>query len=59
MGRDPFDSAVLKDVLEGWKLYLGDSRFETEGEWRQKLGGGTRGTVEILARELRAALPGN
>jgi hypothetical protein len=28
----------------------------TEGEWRQKLAGGTRGTVETLARELRDAL---
>ena len=35
---------------------LGDRRFLTEGEWRQKLAGGTRGTVETLARELRDAL---
>jgi len=33
---------------------LRDRRFETEGEWKLKLAGGTRGTVELLARELRA-----
>jgi hypothetical protein len=31
-------------------------RFETEGEWRQKLAGGTSSTVDQLARELRGAL---
>jgi hypothetical protein len=35
---------------------IGDARFETEGEWRAKLAGGTRGTVDVLARELRRAL---
>lgn len=35
-----------------------DERFETEteGEWRSKLAGGTRGTVDVLVRELRCAL---
>ncbi len=28
----------------------------TSGEWRKKLAGGTRGTVELLARELRDAI---
>ena len=36
--------------------YIGDPRFETDGEWRLKLAGGTRGTVDVLARELRSAL---
>jgi hypothetical protein len=35
---------------------LKDRRFETEGEWKNKLAGGTRGTVEALTRELRDAL---
>ena len=35
---------------------LRDRRFETEGEWKNKLAGGTRGTVEVLSRELREAL---
>mgnify|MGYP006955684830 CR=1 FL=1 len=35
---------------------LKDRRFETEGEWKNRLAGGTRGTVEALTRELREAL---
>ena len=35
---------------------LGDRRFETEGEWKSRLAGSTRGTVEILVREFRDAL---
>jgi hypothetical protein len=31
-------------------------RFETDGEWRRKLAGGTRGTVDLLAKELRDAM---
>jgi hypothetical protein len=30
--------------------------LQTEGEWNKNLAGGTRGTVEILVRELRDAL---
>ncbi|GBD27803.1 hypothetical protein HRbin30_03159 [bacterium HR30] len=56
MGAEPTDAAALHRVMEPWGAQLGDARFETEGEWRLKQGGGTRGTVEILARELRAAL---
>ncbi|MCX8073925.1 MAG: DGQHR domain-containing protein [Candidatus Binatia bacterium] len=55
-GGDPLDAGALHRVLEPWSTYLGDARFETDGEWRLKLGGGTRGTVEILTRELRTAL---
>ena len=29
---------------------------EVDGEWKLKLAGGTRGTVEVLTRELRDAL---
>jgi hypothetical protein len=32
---------------------MGDERFETDGEWRRKLAGGTRGTVDLLMKELR------
>ena len=39
-----------------WGERLRDRRFETEGEWKSKLAGGTRGTVEALTRELREAL---
>jgi DGQHR domain-containing protein len=53
---DPHELRGLRDALQPWAERLGDRRFLTEGEWRQKLAGGTRGTVETLARELRDAL---
>jgi DGQHR domain-containing protein len=53
---DPYDQRAIREALRPWAERLGDRRFETEGEWRQKLAGGTRGTVETLARELRDAL---
>ncbi len=55
-GRDPFDAHTIAQVVAPWADDVGDARFETDGEWRQKQAGGTRGTVEILARELRASL---
>ena len=57
-GGDPLDAHAIARHLQPWGELVGDERFETEGVWRQKLAGGTRGTVEMLARELRAALRG-
>jgi DGQHR domain-containing protein len=57
-GDDPLDAAAIGRAIVMWGDYISDARFETEGEWRHKLAGGTRGTVEVLARELRAALRG-
>jgi DGQHR domain-containing protein len=57
-GGDPLDAHAIRQAIKPWGLLIGDSRFETEGEWRQKQAGGTRGTVELLARELRGALRG-
>jgi len=55
--KDPFDAAAIRQAVAPWGgARLGDARFETEGAWRQKQAGGTRGTVEILVRELRDAL---
>jgi DGQHR domain-containing protein len=54
--RDPFDLHAIRDAIKPWGDRLRDRRFETEGEWKVKLAGGTRGTVEILTRELRDAL---
>jgi DGQHR domain-containing protein len=54
--RDPADANALREVLAPWFESIGDARFETEGEWRQKLAGGTSSTVDQLARELRGAL---
>jgi DGQHR domain-containing protein len=54
--RDPADANAIREVIAPWADTIGDSRFETEGEWRQKLAGGTSSTVDQLARELRAAL---
>jgi DGQHR domain-containing protein len=53
------DSDEIFGVISPWNTVLGDARFETEGQWRAKLGGGTRGTVDILERELRAAIGTN
>jgi DGQHR domain-containing protein len=55
-GGEPLEARAIAGVIRPWAELIGDSRFETEGEWRQKLAGGTRGTVEMLARELRSAL---
>jgi DGQHR domain-containing protein len=55
-GDDPIEAASIHNVIEHWGDYIGDPRFETDGEWRLKLAGGTRGTVDVLARELRSAL---
>ena len=54
--RDPADAAAIREVIAPWAESIGNSRFETEGEWRQKLAGGTSSTVDQLARELRAGL---
>lgn len=54
--RDPFDLNAIREAIRPWGERLRDRRFETEGEWRLKLAGGTRGTVEVLTRELREAL---
>jgi DGQHR domain-containing protein len=53
---DPYEMRAIREAIRPWSERLGDRRFETEGEWRQRLAGGTRGTVETLARELRDAL---
>jgi DGQHR domain-containing protein len=54
--REPFDVNAIREAIKPWSERLRDRRFETEGEWKLKLAGGTRGTVEILTRELRDAL---
>jgi DGQHR domain-containing protein len=54
--RDPFELNAIREAIKPWAERLRDRRFETEGEWKLKLAGGTRGTVELLARELRDAL---
>jgi hypothetical protein len=56
VGRDPFDAHAIRRAVAPWGERLGDRRFETEGEWKRQLAGGTRSTVEVLARELRDAL---
>ena len=54
--RDPFDANAIREAIKPWGERLRDRRFETEGEWKLKLAGGTRGTVEVLTRELRDGL---
>src|SRR5207253_908560 len=45
--RDPFDLNAIREAIKPWGERLRDRRFETEGEWKLKLAGGTRGTVEV------------
>src|SRR6266511_3836561 len=54
--RDAFDFHAIRDAVKPWGDRLKDRRFETEREWKAKLAGGTRGTVEALTRELRESL---
>jgi hypothetical protein len=54
--REPYDLNAIREAVKPWADSLKDRRFETEGEWKNKLAGGTRGTVEALTRELREAL---
>jgi DGQHR domain-containing protein len=54
--RDAYDLNAIREAIKPWGERLRDRRFETEGEWKLKLAGGTRGTVDTLTRELRDAL---
>jgi len=51
--KDAFDYFGIRDAIRPWADRMGDERFETDGEWRRKLAGGTRGTVDLLMKELR------
>src|SRR5947207_1471833 len=53
---DPYEPNGIREAIKPWGERLRDRRFETEGEWKLKLAGGTRGTVDTLSRELRDAL---
>src|SRR6267378_500455 len=55
--RDSYDLNAIREAIKPWGERLRDRRFETEGEWKLKLAGGTRGTVEVLTRGRRAAPP--
>jgi hypothetical protein len=54
--NDSFDYFGIREAIKPWSDRIGEGRFETEGEWLRKLAGGTRGTVELLTRELRDGL---
>jgi DGQHR domain-containing protein len=54
--NDSFDFFGIRDAIKPWGDRMGDERFETDGEWRRKLAGGTRGTVDLLTKELRDAI---
>jgi DGQHR domain-containing protein len=55
-GGDVWSAGELDAALRPWADAIGDKRFETDGMWKEKLTGGTRSAVEILARELRQGL---
>ena len=54
--NDAYDYFGIREAIKPWSDRIGEGRFETEGEWKRRLGGGTRGTVELLSRELRDAM---
>src|SRR4030043_496677 len=54
--KDSFDYFGIREAIKPWGDRIGEGRFETEGEWRRKLAGGTRGAGELLTRGLRDAL---
>ncbi len=53
---DVWSAGELDAALRPWAEVIGDRRFETETVWKEKMTGGTRSAVEILARELRQGL---
>lgn len=55
-GAEITDARAIGAILAPWSERVGDQRFETDGEWARKQAGGTRATVDVLARELRDAL---
>jgi len=55
-GGDVWSAGELDAALRPWAEAIGDRRFETETVWKEKMTGGTRSAVEILARELRQGL---
>ena len=55
-GGDVWSAGELDAALRPWSEAIGDKRFETEGQWKEKMTGGMRSAVEILARELRQGL---
>jgi hypothetical protein len=50
------DSRAIGEIISPWATLIGDRRFETAGEWREKSAGGGARTVDLLAAELRNAL---
>jgi DGQHR domain-containing protein len=55
-GASPSDARALGEIISPWATRVGDRRFETAGEWREKSAGGGSRTVDLLAAELRNAL---
>jgi DGQHR domain-containing protein len=55
-GGDVWSASELDAALRPWAESIGDRRFETETVWKEKMTGGTRSAVEILAREMRQGL---
>jgi len=55
-GGDLWSAGELHAALLPWAESVGDARFETEQQWKQRMTGGTRSTVEVLVRELKQGL---
>ncbi|MBI3950302.1 MAG: DGQHR domain-containing protein [Acidobacteria bacterium] len=50
------DARAIGEIIAPWATLIGDQRFETLGQWREKSAGGGSRTVDLLAAELRNAL---
>ncbi len=51
-----WSASALASALEPWERRIGSARFETDGQWRAKVGGSPDSTTRLLARELESAL---
>jgi DGQHR domain-containing protein len=50
------DAHAIGAIIAPWATLIGDQRFETAAQWREKSAGGGSRTVDLLAAELRNAL---
>jgi len=47
--NDAYDYFGIREAIKPWSDRIGEGRFETEGEWKRRLGGGRGGPWSFLA----------
>lgn len=50
------DARAIGEIIAPWATLIGDQRFETLGQWREKLASSGSRTADLLTAELRHAL---